>query len=392
MKKKTTNYNISDIPIILRVDFWLDLTMNEPPLSIQFIYANFIALYSKVRIVFDIVFSVFCWTAICFCFSFQLDYKVDANKLRQVFKLAGRVIDVDLSLDKDGKSRGFAVVEFDHPVEAVQAISMFDQQMLYERRMKIRLDRVQENEKMIEGLGGIGLGLGPNGEPLRNVAHNLPSLQNQNCVNNNLSMANAPNPVSAPLGAGSILGPVPNSSLTSNLAALNNVVGNLGNLGNLNNLNQLLTPLGLGNLANAANTSDSLGSNYDLASKNFLSSGSNAGGMGSSGNYNNLSQSNRHDSNISSQYSSGMGNSSASGNTGYAQNQRASLGDYDLSNTRGYNTQNEDYNRPTMNYSTSAQLQNIIKNGTNVGSNASGRNMSDTILIRNVSLASDKSQ
>lgn len=284
-----------------------------------------------------------------------------------------------LSLDKDGKSRGFAVVEFDHPVEAVQAISMFDQQMLFDRRMKIRLDRVQENEKQIEGLGGIGMGLGPFGEALRNVAHNLPSLQNQNCVNNNASLSNASGAVTAP---GSILGPVPNTSQLNNLAALNNVVGNL------NNLNPLLTTLGLGNLANAANSSDSLGSNLDLASKNFMNSGvgSNVGSLGGSSNYN-LSQSNRHDSNLANQYSSGLGNISAGGNSGYGSNQRGGLGDFDLSSVRGYSTQSDDYSRPSLSYGSQSQLQNIIKNGSNVGSNASNRNVSDTILIRNVRIS-----
>jgi hypothetical protein len=39
-----------------------------------------------------------------------------------VFKLAGKVVSAELSLDKEGKSRGFGVVEYEHPVEAVQAI------------------------------------------------------------------------------------------------------------------------------------------------------------------------------------------------------------------------------------------------------------------------------
>lgn len=318
----------------------------------------------------------FCWTPLVFCLSFQLDYKVDANKLRQVFRLAGRVLDVDLSLDKDGKSRGFAVVEYDHPVEAVQAISMFDQQTLFDRRMKIRLDRVQENEKMIDGLGGIGLGLGPNGEPLRNVAHNLPSLQNQNCVNNN-NASNTPNPVSAPLGPGSLLGPGPTSNL-SNLAALNNVVGNL------NSLNPLLTSLVTQNLANAATNSDTLSSNYDLANKGFI--GQNVAGL--SGSYNSLSQQSRLDTSLSNQYSGSIINSSTPGNSGYTSNQR---GDFDLGNNRGYNTQTDDFNRISLNYSsTQSTLQNIIKNGANasgnVGGNAGGRSLSDTILIRNVSV------
>lgn len=314
-----------------------------------------------------------------------MDYKVDAAKLRQVFKLAGRVIDVDLSLDKDGKSRGFAVVEFDHPVEAVQAISMFDQQLLYERRMRIRLDKIPDHEKLIEGLNGIGMGLGPNGEPLRNVAYNLPSLQNQNCVNNNSNISNAPGPVSAPLNTSGILGAGPNSNLSNNLAALNNVVGNL------NNLNPLLTTLGLGNLASGGNNSDSLNSSLDLASKSFIGSavGSGVGNLGSSSAYSSLSQSGRLDSSLGSQqYSTGLSNTTAGGNnSAYSSNQRGTINDYDLSSLRGYNTQSDDYSRSSNlhGYSTSQQqLQNIIKNGSVSGNNSGGR-MSDTILIRNVS-------
>lgn len=91
--------------------------------------------------------------------SFQLDYKVDNKKLKQVFKLAGKVVSIDLSIDKEGNSRGFAVVEYDHPVEAVQAISMFDRQTLFDRRMTVRLDRLPEKSeiKLPEGLKGIGI-------------------------------------------------------------------------------------------------------------------------------------------------------------------------------------------------------------------------------------------
>lgn len=56
---------------------------------------------------------------------------MDKKKLKEVFKLAGRIVGVEVSVDKDGRSRGFAVVEYDHPVEAVQAISMFHNQVLY---------------------------------------------------------------------------------------------------------------------------------------------------------------------------------------------------------------------------------------------------------------------
>lgn len=109
--------------------------------------------------------------------------------------MAGKVIRVELPLDKEGRSRGFAVVEYDHPVEAVQAISMFHNQVLNDRTMTVRMDRANESFKLPDGLKSIGMGLGPNGEPLKNVAHNLPSLSSNTSV-----------------GSG-LLGAVPNSSL-----------------------------------------------------------------------------------------------------------------------------------------------------------------------------------
>lgn len=65
-------------------------------------------------------------------------------------------MDVELSVDKDGNSRGFAVVEYQHPVEAVQAISMLDHQTIYDRRVTVRMDKITK-EKLPEGLGGIGM-------------------------------------------------------------------------------------------------------------------------------------------------------------------------------------------------------------------------------------------
>ncbi|KAJ8918908.1 hypothetical protein NQ315_016810 [Exocentrus adspersus] len=145
----------------------------------------------------------------------NLEYNIDKKKLKEVFRLAGKVVRVDIPTDKDGRSRGFAVVEFDHPVEAVQAISMFHNQVLFDRPMTVRMDRANESFKLPDGLKSIGMGLGPNGEPLRNVAHNLPSLG------------------SGQQGAGAgLLGAVPNNSLqiANALSGLNQQVLQAANL------------------------------------------------------------------------------------------------------------------------------------------------------------------
>jgi RNA recognition motif-containing protein len=42
-----------------------------------------------------------------------------------VLKVAGRVISVDLAKDRDGKSKGYAVVQFSEPTEAVNAIGTY---------------------------------------------------------------------------------------------------------------------------------------------------------------------------------------------------------------------------------------------------------------------------
>ncbi|KAG8038759.1 hypothetical protein G9C98_000314, partial [Cotesia typhae] len=187
----------------------------------------------------------------------NLDYKVDEKKLLEVFKLAGKVLHVELGKDKDGKSRGFGVVEYDHPVESVQAISMLHNQQLYDRRMTVRLDRANDPDlppKLPEGLKSIGMGLGAGGNRLMDVARNIPNVA-----------ANAPvvNSIAAPVLATSAFGGglnnvVPaqlaalqaslasglgnnlttssllNSSLTSELASnLNNFTGNVGGLSSL---------------------------------------------------------------------------------------------------------------------------------------------------------------
>ncbi|XP_031332311.1 myelin expression factor 2 isoform X2 [Photinus pyralis] len=170
----------------------------------------------------------------------NLDYKVDKKKLKEVFRLAGKVQRIDLSADKDGKSRGFAVLEYDHPVEAVQAISMFHNQVLYDRIMTVRMDREGDKGivKLPDGLKDIGMGLGSNGEPLRDVARNLPSVNNQ---------------PPQPSGAG-ILGAVPSVPLG---------IGNLGNLSTvgssaLNNLSTNAAVLQAANLAGVGGLSSNL--------------------------------------------------------------------------------------------------------------------------------------
>lgn len=109
----------------------------------------------------------------------NLEYKVDQDKLEEIFKLAGKVAKVKLSTDQQGQSRGYGTVEYEHPVEAVQAISMFHNQKLFGRTMSVRMDKYECEDdietipsKLPSGLETVGKGLGINGQPL-NVAKSI---------------------------------------------------------------------------------------------------------------------------------------------------------------------------------------------------------------------------
>uniref|UniRef100_A0A3B4FXD0 Myelin expression factor 2 n=1 Tax=Pundamilia nyererei TaxID=303518 RepID=A0A3B4FXD0_9CICH len=106
----------------------------------------------------------------------NLDFKVGWKKLKEVFSMAGVVKRADVKEDKDGKSRGMGTVTFEQPLEAVQAISMFNGQMLFDRQMHVKMDekslpvedfrQVEKAPQLPRGLGGIGMGLGPGGQPI----------------------------------------------------------------------------------------------------------------------------------------------------------------------------------------------------------------------------------
>lgn len=97
----------------------------------------------------------------------SLDYRVDEAKLKEVFALAGHVTNVSLFRDRDNRSRGLAVVEYENSLEALNAVSMFNNQVLMERKMTVRFDTKPSDEpkgasggsKLPSGLKSIGSAL-----------------------------------------------------------------------------------------------------------------------------------------------------------------------------------------------------------------------------------------
>uniref|UniRef100_A0A8C6W971 RRM domain-containing protein n=1 Tax=Nannospalax galili TaxID=1026970 RepID=A0A8C6W971_NANGA len=94
-------------------------------------------------------------------FVVNLDYKVGWKKLKE---------------DKDGKSHGIGTVTFEQSIEAVQAISIFNRQLLFDRPMHVKMDEralpkgvffpPERPQQLPHGLGGIAMGLGPGGQPI----------------------------------------------------------------------------------------------------------------------------------------------------------------------------------------------------------------------------------
>lgn len=267
-----------------------------------------------------------------------------------MFKLAGKVVEVELYRDKDGKSRGCGVIEYDHPVESVQAISMFHDQQLYDRPMTVRMDAMDDNDRGIrypEGLKNVGLGLGTNGQPLRNVSSYL-------ATNSTISGAGSG------LGAG-ILGAVPPSGLGNLGSALSSIVNtpalaaltslqSVAGVPSLNNMNDL----GLGmNQNNLPNPLSSYG--YSSVSNN---ASNNMMGQGYSSNRDSMFSS---DQNMSRDYSSG--------------NSRFDSGNTGRNNSFGMGQNSSLFNNGNQGSSMTG----------NLGMDAAEKPFSDTVIISNVS-------
>uniref|UniRef100_A0A7E4UPS5 RNA-binding domain-containing protein n=2 Tax=Panagrellus redivivus TaxID=6233 RepID=A0A7E4UPS5_PANRE len=111
----------------------------------------------------------------------NISYLCNVGKLYDVFSLAGKITWIDLQMDNEGKTKGMAVVQYSHPIEAVQAISMLNNQRLMDRTISVKMDRFEKEAErptgeLPHGLRAIGMGLGANGAPLANVASVLSSL------------------------------------------------------------------------------------------------------------------------------------------------------------------------------------------------------------------------
>lgn len=98
---------------------------------------------------------------------FQIAFNCPVGRIYDVCSLAGKVTWLDLQLDKEGKSKGMAVVQYSHPIEAVQAVSMLHDQRLFDRALSVKMDRFDKDPasdrregELPVGLRAVGMGLG----------------------------------------------------------------------------------------------------------------------------------------------------------------------------------------------------------------------------------------
>merc|ERR1712050_210645 len=239
----------------------------------------------------------------------NLDYKINKEKLEDVFRLAGRVMKVDIKIDKEGKSRGLATVTFEHPLEAVQAVSLFHDQRLYERTMMVRMDKSSDipppnKPHLPGGLKTIGKGLGMGGTSITNLS----DLAHKGILNSMMgSMMSGVDPANFSMGVMQGMGNMGGGMM--NMVGMNNMMG-MNNMG-----------MGMNNMGNMA--SQNMGGNMgNMPNMGNMGSMENMGGMNSMGNMsmNNMSNmggmsgmSNMGNNMSSSMGSGGMGDSMSGG-------------------------------------------------------------------------------
>ncbi|XP_051896418.1 myelin expression factor 2 [Pristis pectinata] len=202
----------------------------------------------------------------------NLDFKVGWKKLKEVFSMAGTVKRADIKEDKDGKSRGIGTVIFEQPLEAVQAISMFNGQLLFDRPMHVKMDdrsvphddfrSVDKTPQLPRGLGGVGMGLGPGGQPIAANQMNMNSAMG--------SMTSGGVGIDGPayggmnrMGGG-MSGP---TGFSSGMDVMNNMggfgggnMGRLAGMGTIEDFRGNMAP-GLGNMGGIGGNMGGMGSN-----------------------------------------------------------------------------------------------------------------------------------
>ena len=82
----------------------------------------------------------------------NIDYTMKWQELKDLFKMAGRVNNVKMVEDSDGKSKGYGTIVFATPLEALEAVANFHGQSVRDRRITVKIDQMSKNRVSIASL------------------------------------------------------------------------------------------------------------------------------------------------------------------------------------------------------------------------------------------------
>ncbi|KXZ44215.1 hypothetical protein GPECTOR_71g576 [Gonium pectorale] len=85
------------------------------------------------------------------CFVGNLAWKTSWQDLKDKFREAGNVVYTNVMRDDDGRSKGWGIVEFETPEEALHAIQSLNGAELGGRRILVREDREDRDVKQADG-------------------------------------------------------------------------------------------------------------------------------------------------------------------------------------------------------------------------------------------------
>ena len=69
----------------------------------------------------------------------QLDYGVTWQKLKDIFKVAGRIVNADILTDREGHSKGLGEVQFEDSSEAIGAIGRWEGIRMNEKHWNVSM-------------------------------------------------------------------------------------------------------------------------------------------------------------------------------------------------------------------------------------------------------------
>ena len=82
----------------------------------------------------------------------NVDYAMKWQDLKDIFKMAGNVLNVKMVDGTDGKTKGYGTIQFKSPLDALEAVAKFHGQTVRDRRMTVKIDQMSKNKVSIPEL------------------------------------------------------------------------------------------------------------------------------------------------------------------------------------------------------------------------------------------------